>query len=96
MLCALIVVGGTRVLGQIDLDVDDFLSEEPYAWANQTTYITGQLRIGNQFGCVSVDPMGMVREVNASTNEVPSQSRLQYRTRGVSGQLLWMLAVDSP
>ena len=95
VLCGLISEGG-RQLTLIDIDTDSFLDSQSYAWANQTTYITGQIRRIDQYGCYSLDPQGASRNVSATTGAVPAQARLQLRTRGIPGRFLWVLHVDSP
>jgi hypothetical protein len=94
-MCGLITQNG-RLLALIDVDTDSFITDVAYAWANQTAYITGQVRRDTAFGCYSVDPQGGSRGVAGATNEVPLQTRLQLRSRGISGRFLWLLHVDSP
>ena len=96
VLCGLISEQQTRRLTLIDLDLDNFLAEQAYAWASQTAYITGQIRNGAQYSCFSVDPQGASRNGAANHGEVPAQARLQLRSRGISGRFLWVLHVDSP
>jgi hypothetical protein len=95
VMCSLVSNAG-RQLTLIDLDTDDFLDTQLYGWANQTAYITGEIRRANQYACYSVDPQGSSRNVAASTSEVPSQARLQLKTRGIPGRFLWLIHIDSP
>ena len=95
VLCGLISEQ-TRRIALIDLDLDDFLTDQTYAWASQTAYIIGQIRNGAQYMCYSVDSQGAARSAAASHGEVPSPAQLQLRSRGISGRFLWVLHVDSP
>ncbi len=95
VLCG-IITDGARRLALIDVDTDNFLNDVAYAWANQTTYITGQVRRGSGFGCYSVNPQGESRNVGGTTDEIPALTRFQLRSRGISGRFLWLLHVESP
>lgn len=95
VLCGLIA-DNTRQITLVTLATDNFLDTKQYAWAAQTQYITGEIRDGSQYACYSVDPQGDSRNVAASTGAVPTQTRLQLRSRGIGARFLWALYVDSP
>lgn len=85
-----------RLVSLIDLDTDDILQSQGYAWAVQTAYTIRQTRRGTRYTCVAIDPPGMALTVEATSDEVPGQVRVHLAARGVSGSFHWVLHVDSP